>query len=67
MTKKEVFVDKINLDDRQTVYLTAEAYSVKKGYHKAGDAVQRHPKQAEELIKKGFATEAKTKTTGGKK
>jgi hypothetical protein len=49
-------METIKLSDRQTVYLTANAASVKSGARKVGTPVSRHPKQAEALIKSGKAT-----------
>lgn len=50
----------IKLGDRQSVYLTDKARSVKDGLRKTGDEVQLHPKQAEDWIKSGKATSNKT-------
>lgn len=49
----------IKLNDRQEVYLTDKAFSVKNGQRKVGEAVQLHPKQAESWIASGKATAKK--------
>lgn len=55
--KEEKIIENINLDDRVTVYLTDKAFSVKKEQRKVGDPVELHPKQAEEWVAAGKATE----------
>jgi hypothetical protein len=64
--KEEKILENISLNDRQTVYLTDKAFSVKKGQRKVGDSVELHPKQAEEWIEAGKATKDAPKETAKK-
>lgn len=50
--------DVINLRDKVTVYSTD-----KDPHHKTGDPIVCHPKIAQDIVKRGLATEAKTSSS----
>lgn len=52
-------IEAVKLSDRKTVYATDKLNSVRNGIKQVGDAITRHPKQADALVASGKATEAK--------